>query len=101
MFLNDVRKAVDKKLIALKTGYFGQDDPKAGVGLALLIVPGVHARLLNISSKGLFIEDEQFEIVGKITIRKKGSSVKGFSFVLCLEPLFYHSYLTFKRLLSS
>ena len=80
-----VRKLI-RKQIALMTGYFGRDDPNGVVGLTLLIVPGVHARLSNIT-KGLFVEHEQFEIAGKITIRKKGSSVKGFSFVLLLAPL--------------
>ena len=47
------------------------------MGLTLLIVPGVHARLSNISASGHFIQDEQFEVAGKITIRKKGTSVKG------------------------
>ena len=58
-------------------GYFGQKDPQGVVGLTLLIVPGVHARLSNISSGGTFIEDEQFDVGGKVTIRKKGSSAKG------------------------
>lgn len=58
-------------------GYFGQKDPQGVVGLTLLIVPGVHGRLSNISSGGTFIEDEQFDVGGKVTIRKKGSSVKG------------------------
>ena len=58
-------------------GYFGQNDPQGVVGLTLLIVPGVHGRLSNISSGGTFIEDEQFDVGGKVTIRKKGSSVKG------------------------
>ena len=60
-----------------KTGYFGAADPVGTVGLTLLIVPGVHARLSDICASGNFIPDEQFEVAGKITIRKKGTSVKG------------------------
>ena len=66
-----------RRQIALKTGYFGQDDPKGVVGLTLFIVPGVHARLSDISASRNFIQDEQFELAGEITIRKKGTSVKG------------------------
>ena len=57
--------------------YFERKDPQGVVGLTLLIVPGVHGRLSNISSGGTFIEDEQFYFGGKVTIRKKGGSVKG------------------------
>ena len=60
MFL--VRKLI-RKQIALMTGYFGRDDPKGVVGQSL-IVPGVHARLSNISATRHFVEDEQFEIGG-------------------------------------
>ena len=92
MSLNDVGRKLIRTQIALMTGYFGPDDPKGVVGLTLLIVPGVHARLSDITSKGCFVEDEQFEIGGKITIGKKGSSVKGFSFVLCVSTASHYMY---------
>jgi len=40
----------------------------------VLIVPGSHARLSNISPEGLFIEDEIFEVKGKQRVRKAGTS---------------------------
>ena len=43
-------------------------------GIPLLIVPGQHARLSNISEAGTFIQDEVFEVKRKQKVRKAGSS---------------------------
>ena len=43
-------------------------------GIPVLIVPGQHARLSNISEDGTFIQDEVFEVKRKQKVRKAGSS---------------------------
>ena len=43
-------------------------------GVPVLIVPGVHARLSNVSEEGTFVKDEVFEVKGKQKVRKVGRS---------------------------
>ena len=43
-------------------------------GVPVLVVPGAHCMLSNISEAGTFIKDEAFEVKGKQVVRKVGSS---------------------------
>ena len=40
----------------------------------ILVLPGAHARLSNISEDGCFLEDEIFEVSGKQKVRQAGTS---------------------------
>ena len=54
------------------------DDSKEPVGVmskGILIVPGAHAALSNISSSGEWLEDEEFEWMGQIRKHQKGAKV--------------------------
>ena len=56
--------------------YFSPDKEPVGLqGRSLVIVPGVHARLSNIDKDGKWIENESFEVAGKLIKRQKGQSV--------------------------
>ena len=43
----------------------------------MVVLPGQYCRLNNLSSHGTFLEDEQFEVGGKLVTRKAGTSAKG------------------------
>ena len=42
----------------------------------MVIFPGVHARLSNMSEAGAFLEDEEFEYQGAHVKRKAGASAR-------------------------
>ncbi len=50
------------------------EKPEVRHGRLVLVVPGAHARLSNISEAGVFVEDEVFMVKGKQRVRKKGTA---------------------------
>jgi hypothetical protein len=55
-------------------GYFDpQHNPTSRITPSILLVPGSHGRLENISSKGTYIQDETFVAGGQLVTRKAGS----------------------------
>ena len=80
--LTTLREAnVDKYRITFEahqmvSGFFNPDEaPQGHVLPGILIVPGPHAALSNISEKGEWISDEKFFHAGQMRLHKKGNSV--------------------------
>jgi hypothetical protein len=48
--------------------------PEGRIDTSIIIAPGRHARLENISPDGFWLTDESFTVNGKLTVRKKGDS---------------------------
>ena len=54
--------------------YFSDRDPVGMVDDSILVLPGVHARLDNISHDGTWIVEERFVVGEKLVVREAGSS---------------------------
>ena len=61
----------------LVTNWFDHEKaPQGHVAKGVLIVPGQHARLDNISSTGRWLQDEQFQYLGVMKQHRKGESTR-------------------------
>ena len=54
--------------------YFGEGIPVGEVDRSILIVPGAHCRLEQISETGEWTVDQKFQVGDKVTVRKKGEA---------------------------
>ena len=77
-FSEETRFRITVEARQLVRKFFSKDfdeEPEAQVYKTLVVVPGVHCRLSNISEDGRWLADESFSYGGELIERKKGESV--------------------------
>ena len=57
---------------AVERFFDSTSDPQGRILPSILLVPGTHGRLENISSAGTYIKEESFQVGGELVVRKAG-----------------------------